>query len=94
MGKPTLVVLVLTYLVFHAFSGNNGIYAYLREQHRLSAQEHELKELVQYREKMQKNVQHLSTQSLDLDLLDERARAVLGYAKSGEVIYLLPQEES
>ena len=91
--RPLFVVAALVYLVFHALNGNHGLYAYLKEQHKQEAQQIELAELKQQHSQLEARVTHLSDQSLDLDLLEERARQVLGYAKESEAIYLLPEAE-
>jgi cell division protein FtsB len=83
-----MVSIVLLYLVFHALNGNHGLYAYLKEQRRYEVQQITLAERVEQKESLQTKVNHLSDDSLDLDLLDERARTVLGYSHPQEQIIL------
>jgi cell division protein FtsB len=35
----------------------------------------------------------LKSNSLDLDLLEERSKEVLGYAKTQETLFIVPEEE-
>lgn len=89
--RPLLFCGALTYLIFHALNGNHGIYALLKEQHKRDAHQRDLAELKIKRSAEEHRVALLSDQSLDLDLLDERARVVLGYADKDEYIYI-PQD--
>ncbi|MDE2789311.1 MAG: septum formation initiator family protein [Paracoccaceae bacterium] len=45
-----------------------------------------LAELIEERQALENKVRRLSDDYLDLDLLDERSRAILGYARSDEII--------
>lgn len=92
--KPTFVVLLLAYFIFHTFNGNHGVYAYLKERHKQSVQEEELAKLHSQHRELSHRVQHIGGESLDVDLLDEEVRKTLGYAKPSEVILLLPRNES
>lgn len=88
--KPLFFCGVLTYLVFHALNGNHGVYALLKEQRRLETREQEYSNLMETRQMAERRVALLSDGSLDLDLLDERARIVLGYAGKDEVVLVPP----
>jgi cell division protein FtsB len=83
---PLFVCLMLTYLTFHALNGSHGIYALLKEQHRMDFQKQRLAELQKQHQIAAHRVALLSDNSLDLDLLDERARFVLGYAGKDELV--------
>jgi len=85
-ARPLFFGAALTYLVFHALNGNHGVYALLREQRRLASQQQGLESLRAERLAAEHRVMLLSDRSLDLDMLDERARKVLGYADKEEVI--------
>jgi cell division protein FtsB len=92
---PLLCVLALFYLGFHAVSGERGLLALFKESRKLELLKIELAEITSKREALDKKVRALSSQSLDLDLLDERARLVLGMAGKNEVVYFLsgPSEQ-
>ena len=90
---PLLCVLILFYLGFHAFSGERGLIALFKESRKLDMLKSELAEVSQQREALDKKVKRLSSQSLDLDLLDEQARLVLGMAGKNEVVIFWPKEE-
>ena len=79
-------VLVLFYLGFHTVSGERGVFALLRESRKLEALKTELADVKAQHEALDKKTQKLSDRSLDLDLLDEQARVVLGMAGKNEVV--------
>lgn len=83
---PLICVLALFYLGFHTVSGERGIVALFKETQRLEQVKAELEEVTAERKALDARVSRLSDASLDLDLLDERARVVLGYAARNEVV--------
>lgn len=89
VAGPVCAVLVLFYLCFHAVSGERGVVAMVKETRKLALIKAELAEVIAKREALDAKVQRLSSNSLDLDLLDERARQVLGLAGRNEVVYFL-----
>lgn len=86
------VTAILVYLVFHALNGNHGLYAYLKEQHKRETQQIKLAELTEQHKQLEKRVAFLSDGALDLDLLDERARLVLGYSNPEERVVILGEQ--
>lgn len=86
--RPVLLCVALSYLGFNALNGNHGIYALLREQHKLQSQQEALVKIEAERQDKEHHVMLLSDNSLDLDLLDERVRSVLGYTDKEEYIYI------
>jgi cell division protein FtsB len=79
-------VLVMFYLGFHAVSGERGLFALFKETRRLEMITAELSRVKAEREALEKKTHLLSDNSIDLDMLDERARVVLGYAGKNEVV--------
>lgn len=81
------VVLALTgYFVFAAIQGDYGHLRRIQveaEEKRLIAQ---LAEITDQRAALENKIWRLSDDYLDLDLLDERARKVLGMARVDEII--------
>lgn len=85
-------VLILFYLAFHTVSGERGVFAMLRETNKLETIKAEIAEIKSKRESLEKKVQKLSSNSIDLDLLDEQARNVLGRAGKDEVVIFLDKD--
>lgn len=89
VAAPLLAVLVLFYLTFHAISGERGVVALFKESRKLVQLKEELARVTAEREALDTKVKGLSSNSLDLDLLDERARLVLGLVGKKEVVVFL-----
>ena len=83
---PMFCVLILFYLGFHAVSGERGLFALFKENRKLEQLTQELADIRAKREALEKKVRLMSSKSLDLDMLDEQARNVLGYAGKDEVV--------
>ncbi|MCE2927783.1 MAG: septum formation initiator family protein [Rickettsiales bacterium] len=88
-AQPMLCVLVLFYLGYHTVSGDRSLFALFKEKRKLEALSQELADTIAKRETLEKRVAMLSSNSLDLDLLDEQARTILGMAGKGEVVIFL-----
>lgn len=87
-GLLILFVLMFFYFGFNAFCGERGFqkYLYLRkevEYARTIAEQYRIK-----KETLNTEVKMLSPGSLDLDMLDERARTVLNLAVGTEFVIL------
>ena len=83
---PGLLMLVGVYFTFTAVQGNNGLFQRIQveaERDRLTA---ELERLQGQVARMEILTRRLSDDYLDLDLLDERVRNVLGYVRPDEVV--------
>lgn len=86
--RPLIIVCGLFYLSYHALHGERGLSALIREQHERTLLQAELKEKTKQRETMELRVSHLRDGSLDLDLLDEQMRRMLGVMKPGEIVVM------
>lgn len=75
-----------TYFVFHAVQGEFGLFSRIQ----IEAEERDLiaerDRLLAELSAIQNKTRRLSDSYLDLDLLDEQARSVLGFARADEVI--------
>lgn len=91
IARALLFVLVFFYLGFHALSGDRGVYAWLKENRRLELLQAELTDTMAKRQDFERKISLLRASSLDLDMLDEQARAVLGFAGTDEVVILNQQ---
>ena len=88
LAGPLLLVLIMFYLGFHAVSGERGVFALFKETRRLDALQSELTEVKRKHEALEHKVRLLSDNSLDLDMLDEQARRVMGVAGKDEVVIM------
>ncbi len=87
---PVLGIALLAYFAYHAIQGDRGLFAWMALNQQLK-QTHALADAVAaQRTELENRVQRLSSASLDPDLLDERARAMLNFARQDEVVIMLP----
>lgn len=94
MIRPLLVVFAIFYLSYHALHGERGLSALFREQHERVQLQEELKEKREARHALELKVSHLRDNSLDLDLLDEQMRRMLGVMQPGEVVVMQGDDHS
>ncbi|MEJ6391768.1 septum formation initiator family protein [Gymnodinialimonas sp. 2305UL16-5] len=79
-------MIVGAYFTFTAVQGNNGLFQRIQveaERDRLAV---ELARLEYQTDRMEVLTRRLSDDYLDLDLLDERVRNVLGYIRPDEIV--------
>lgn len=83
---PLALACAFFYIGFHAMSGERGLYAWFKENRRLEVLKAELAATTASREEYERKIRLLSNNSLDLDMLDEQARSVLGFVGADEVV--------
>lgn len=86
--KPVLFSLGFVYLAYHVMHGERGLYALFKQLHQREVLEQEYAQTHAERETLERKVMHMRASSLDLDLLDEQYRRMLGGAKDDEVVVL------
>jgi cell division protein FtsB len=79
------------YFVYHAVEGERGLLAWLRVHHELRAAEEELQQTGADRLALERRVAQLNSSSLDPDMLDERARAMLNFSHPDDVVIFTGQ---
>ncbi len=94
MIRPIIIVFAFFYLSYHALHGERGLSALIREQHERTTLTEQLQEKTAQRKAMELRVSHLRDGSLDLDLLDEQMRRMLGVMKPGEVVVMQGEDHS
>jgi cell division protein FtsB len=85
---PILSAVVLAYVGYHTVQGDRGIGAWVRLSQQIDQTRAELATLRDERETLERQVALLRPENLDRDMLDERARLVLGLARPDELIFL------
>ena len=85
---PLFGSLALVYLIYYGVQGDRGLLAWIQRGQDVVVAEQKLAAERVHRDALAHRVALLSPESLDLDLLDERARAVLNLVKPGEIILL------
>lgn len=90
---PFLGLLALAYIGYHVINGKRGLLAWFERSDQVEQAEAELATLTAQREALEHRVSLLRPESLDLDLLDERARAVLNLVNPDDIVIVEPEDE-
>jgi cell division protein FtsB len=85
----TACALVVAYFAYGTVQGDRGLLAYFAMSQEIDRAQGTYDELRETREALERRVMRLRPDSLDLDLLEERARAVLDYVREGDLVILL-----
>lgn len=85
---PVLGFCVVGYFAYHAVQGDRGLIAWRQLTLRVEAARAALAEIGSERRLLEHRVRLLSPGSLDLDILEERARLMLNYGYVGESVVL------
>ena len=84
---PAAIFAVLIgYFTYHAVQGERGIHSYLKLNQQLKVAKVELSETQAVKDTLERKVKGLRHTSLDLDLLEERARSVLNLMRDDELL--------
>ena len=87
---PVIGGLFIFYLGYHGLYGDNGLLRYFQLQQQMERYEYELALIKEERELLIHRTAGLKRSSLDLDLINERARTVLGYAHPDDLVIFYP----
>ena len=87
---PVIAIAALGYFGFHAMNGELGVVGRAMIERQVSELEAELAVLSAQRQELQARVSLLRPESLDPDMLDERARLNLNLVHSDELVVLRP----
>jgi cell division protein FtsB len=88
IAAPVLGVCLMGYFCYHLVQGERGLIAWLRLTNDIREAQQEAAAVHGEREALEHRVSHLRLESLDRDLLDERARATLNVARPDEIVIL------
>lgn len=91
---PAFMIVALAYFAYHALEGRYGLLALHDLNSDLAELEARAAEAAEKKQALEAKVSALRRDNLDLDLLDERARAVLGYTEADEITIYTPEDEN
>ncbi len=83
-----IYVSLIGYFCFHMFSGSRGIITYFKLNSQISLLQSELEMVRAERLTIEHKANLLKCDSLDLDLLEEQAKEILGFAKPQESLFI------
>jgi cell division protein FtsB len=93
LGLYIFAALFIGYFAANAFTGNHGLRAQLDLDQQMSAMQHELAEAKTEHALWDRRVALLRSDRIDPDMLDERARALLGVADPRDLTLLIQSRE-
>ena len=85
---PVLGVCAVGYFAYHVVHGDRGLIAWWNIKQRVTAAKAILAETRGKRETLEHRVQLMNPGSLDPDMLEERARLMLNYGYSNDIVIL------
>lgn len=88
-----LILITAIYFGYHTFEGDHGLFKLQEVEAQMVEVEARAAFLQSKKEALARKVSSLRKDNLDLDLLDERARAVLGYQEPGEIVIYIEKPE-
>jgi cell division protein FtsB len=86
---PVCCLFVLGYFAYHAVEGDYGLYALGKLQARVAMLDAQLASVRAERARMERHVALMRPESLDKDMIDERAREALNMADAKDIVIFL-----
>jgi cell division protein FtsB len=87
---PIIFATVFGYFGYHLVNGERGLLAMVNLQREVLIAEQNLAEAETTRKIWERRVSALRNQSLDADMLDERARVLLNFARKDDIVIFTP----
>jgi cell division protein FtsB len=84
-----LLFSILSYFIYHFTTGDRSIFALINFSSDITRSQQELDVLRFERLQLEHHVNLMRGESLDLELLDQQARKILGYASPDEKVIIL-----
>lgn len=89
---PVAGISMVVYFAYHAVQGNRGFIQLGKLDREVSKLSDELAAVHARRMVLQNRVHLLNPNTLDPDMLEERARVLLGYGRADEWVIMLPKD--
>ncbi len=83
---PLMGAALMAYFAYHAVQGDRGLIAWWKLRYEIEKTNFELNEVTAEKQSLEHRVSLLRPASLDRDMLEERARLMLGAIGPGDVI--------
>jgi len=91
ISAQLLLACLAFYFAYHAVEGERGINSWWGLRQKLTLADATLTALKSQRAGLEERVAHLRPQSLDPDMLEERARVLLNFGYPNEIVIMLPK---
>ncbi len=89
IAGPVIGISMVVYFAYHAVQGDRGLIALGKMRQNVNALQAEVLDVREQRMALERKVKALRLDSLDLDVLEEQARIVLGYGYADEMDVIL-----
>ena len=83
---PVMGVCAVVYFAFHAFHGDRGVFTWIQLKQQVTTARALYNGVLMDRYELENRVSLLNPNSLDPDMLEERARLLLNYGYADEVV--------
>lgn len=87
---PLIGAALVTYFGYHAVQGDRGLIAWWNLRYEIEKADFELAAVTVERKRLEHRVALLRPESLDRDMLEERARLMVGNVHPGDLIVPMP----
>jgi cell division protein FtsB len=87
---PVIFATLFGYFGYHLVNGDRGLLAMARLEREVQIANQNLAEAETTKKIWERRVSALRNQSIDPDMLDERARALLNFARKDDIIIFTP----
>jgi cell division protein FtsB len=88
---PVLGISAVTYFGFHAVQGDRGLMAWWKLRQYIEVANISLREVNKERLALERRVRSLHPETLDPDMLEERARIMLNYGHIDDIVVIDPK---
>jgi len=89
---PSIALAILAYFSYHLVNGDRGLKSYLSLKKETMERDKIVDSLSVEKEGIKKQVEGLGKEPLDMDLLEERIRVMLGLGKKKEITVIYSEE--
>ena len=89
-----LLACLVVYFAYHAVEGDRGINAWWVLRQKITLADATFTALHSQRTGLEERVTHLRPDSLDPDMLEERARVLLNFGYPSETVIMLPKPDA
>jgi cell division protein FtsB len=91
LGLYVFAAAFIGYFGVNAFTGNHGLRAQIDLDQQMTAMQEELRQVKAERALWERRVALLRSDRIDPDMLNERARSLIGYVDPRDLVFLLPR---
>ena len=89
---PVIGACLNLYFIYHAIHGDRGLIAFWQLNKQITQAENTYLVVSRKRAEIQNKVRLLNPNTLNSDMLEERARFLLGYTNPGEIVIFLAKK--